>query len=203
MAQSQIVTLTNPGGVDAGPYNVYAISGTGAATLIGYLVNRSALLIGQLFTNVPDNTVKIRIQSANSLCTNFVDISITLTTSTTTTTTTIAYYSFSLYEGFDCTEACSYKTPITYYSTASTLGNGHVLLNTASTGDPVTDGYYSDGTKCYTVTGGAGLITTTSSCTAPTTTTTTSTTTTTTTIAANAMVLCYDTVEYYAHSCGL
>lgn len=200
MPQSQIVTLTNAGGTDTGPFNVYAINGSSVITLIGSNVSKAGLLAGQLFTNVPDDTVTIRVQSNNIYCTNLVDIGVSLTTtttSTTTSTTTQAFYTFSLGTDSDCGKACV-AGQSSYFSTSPTLGNGHKILNTANTGDPAADGYYSNGTKCYRITGGAGTITSTANCAGPTTTTTTttSTTTTTTTQPLNAMFLYKGATEY-------
>lgn len=68
---------------------------------------------------------------------------------------------------------------IYYYSNCSSLTTGCFLYDDSGLTTPVSNGYYSDGTNCFTVTGGNGEITSISACT----TTTTSTTTTTTTVA--------------------
>ncbi len=88
MAQTQIITLTNPGGPDAGPYNIIAINGSSAITNIAFNVSRATLTAGYTASNIPDDTVIIRVQSNNANCTNFVDIAVSLTTTTSTTTTT-------------------------------------------------------------------------------------------------------------------
>ncbi len=180
---------------------MYAINGSSVLTLIGSNISKANLLAGQLFTNVPDNTVTIRVQSNNIYCTNLVNIAVSLTTtttSTTTTTTTQAFYTFSLaYDLDSCEKACP-AGQSSYFSTSPTLGNTHKILNTANIADPAVAGYYSNGTKCYTVTGVTGTITSTANCAGPTTTTTTttSTTTTTTTRPLNAMFLYKGTTEY-------
>lgn len=53
---------------------------------------------------------------------------------------------------------------IFYNSNCSTLGIGCYLYNGPGLTNPVSDGYYSDGSNCYTVTGGNGYISDTSVC---------------------------------------
>lgn len=54
---------------------------------------------------------------------------------------------------------------LNYNSNCSTLSVGCYLYNGPNLTNPVSDGYYSDGTDCYTVTGGSGYISSISSCT--------------------------------------
>jgi hypothetical protein len=86
-------------------------------------------------------------------------------TTTPTPTQTIGYYSYVL--GYDATlasTACSNFTssPITVYGpVASGIGPnvGETLYTNTSLSTTVSNGYYSNGTAWYQVTGGAGLIT--------------------------------------------
>lgn len=53
---------------------------------------------------------------------------------------------------------------IFYNSNCSTLSTGCFLYNGPGLTNPVADGYYSDGSNCYTVTGGNGYISNASIC---------------------------------------
>lgn len=53
----------------------------------------------------------------------------------------------------------------TYYSNCSTLSTSGCFLYTDSNLTPASDGYYSNGTNCFTVSGGSGQITQVGSCT--------------------------------------
>ena len=81
------------------------------------------------------------------------------TTSTTTTTTTVPVYPFSLYySATDCNGACYSGTPITVYSTCSSLTSGCYLYIDSGLTTEVSTGYFSDGgTNCYTYTSGSPL----------------------------------------------
>jgi hypothetical protein len=54
---------------------------------------------------------------------------------------------------------------IYYNSNCSTLSAGCYLYNGPGLTNPVSNGYYSDGTNCFTVTGGAGYVSSMDSCT--------------------------------------
>ena len=78
-------------------------------------------------------------------------------TTTTTTTTTSLPYSYSLqYDVVNPSTACSYLTPITYYSTSPSL-NGAFLFDDIGGSTEASNGYYSDGTDLYYYTQGVGL----------------------------------------------
>jgi hypothetical protein len=86
MAQTVLITLTTAG-MDTGPFNLYTnIDGY----TIPFEVNVSKLSLEGGFVSflVPDTASIIRVQSVNSLCTNYVNIPLTLTTTTTTSTST-------------------------------------------------------------------------------------------------------------------
>jgi len=87
-------------------------------------------------------------------------------TPTTTPTATRGYYEYTLGSGATSVDACSGYTssPNTVYgSVAGGIGPnvGETLYQTAGNppADPVADGYYSNGTAWYLVSGGSGLIT--------------------------------------------
>jgi len=56
--------------------------------------------------------------------------------------------------------------PTYYNSNCTTLSAGCYLYNGPGLTNPVSNGYYSDGTNCFTVTGGAGYISSMDSCSA-------------------------------------
>lgn len=86
-------------------------------------------------------------------------------TTTTSTTTGIPSYSFELlYDDINCSNACAGLIPSTYYSADSVLGDFSVLYTDSGLTTPAIDGYYSNGSDCFTITDGAGTIDSTSSC---------------------------------------
>ena len=87
-------------------------------------------------------------------------------TQTPTPTPTFAYYTYSLGTGATSNDACTNfsSSPVTIYGTvAGGIGPnvGEYLYETAGIPltDAVPDGYYSNGTAWFIVSGGAGLIT--------------------------------------------
>lgn len=82
------ITITlSAAGVDTGPFSLFSdIDGFTTAFETG--VSRTALLAGYTTSLAPVGTTIVRVQS-NSLCTNFIDITLDLPTTTTTTTTTV------------------------------------------------------------------------------------------------------------------
>lgn len=53
---------------------------------------------------------------------------------------------------------------LNYYSNCTTLGIGCYLYTDSACTTPVSNGYYSDGTTCWQVTGGSGYISDESAC---------------------------------------
>jgi peroxiredoxin len=90
----------------------------------------------------------------------------TSSSSTTTSTTTgIPSYSFELlYSDMDCSTACSTLVPNTYYSADTVLGEFSVVCADPALTIPAIDGYYSNGSDCFTITDGIGTIDSVSSC---------------------------------------
>jgi hypothetical protein len=81
-------------------------------------------------------------------------------TSTPTPTPTIGYYTYSFgYDVSSSVTACS-ATPSNYYlsPTLNPLDLGDYIYTDTSLTTPAPNGYYSDGTGWYLVTGGAGVI---------------------------------------------
>ena len=102
----------------------------------------------------------------------------TTTAAPTTTTTTIPF--FILTVGDDAssgTTACENfsTTPFIVYSSSPGLTNGVILYANSSLTIPVSDGYYSNGTNYWLISGGNGTLTLGTSCSAPPTTTSTTT----------------------------
>lgn len=84
MAQSVLITLTTVGS-DSGPYNLYS-NIDGFATPFETGVAKIALEAGYVSVLVPDGITTIRVQSDNSICTNYVDLTLITTTTTSTST---------------------------------------------------------------------------------------------------------------------
>jgi len=90
MAQTLYIQLSNLGG-NTGPFDLYSVDINGIETLVQSNVSKSQLLSGLLLTNIPDNAVKIKVQSVSALCSSYNYINIpypTTTTSTVSPTTT-------------------------------------------------------------------------------------------------------------------
>jgi hypothetical protein len=99
----------------------------------------------------------------------------TTTTSTTTTTTTLAPAMYTLTaENATGLGACAATVNVTYYMThGATLQVGNALYQNSNLSTPAINGYYSDGTNYYLVSGGSGVIASGGTCASLTTTTTT------------------------------
>lgn len=84
---------------------------------------------------------------------------------TTTTTTVILSYSFELlYSDTDCSTACLILVPNTYYSADTVLGAASVLYTDPALTTPAINGFYSNGSDCFTITDSIGTIDSVSSC---------------------------------------
>lgn len=86
MAQTVLITLTTAG-LDTGPFNLYSDADS-YVTPFETGVSKAALVSGYTSTVVPDAATIIRVDSTG-VCTNFIDLSITVVPPTTTTTTTL------------------------------------------------------------------------------------------------------------------
>jgi len=75
------ITLTSAG-ADSGPFNLFSnVGGFTSAFATG--VSKAALLAGYSVI-APAGTTTVRIMS-NGVCTNFIDVTVSVTTTTTTT----------------------------------------------------------------------------------------------------------------------
>ncbi len=72
-------------GTDSGPFDLYS-NLDGYTSAFESSVARIDLIAGYASALVPDYTTTIRVKSNGILCTNYVDIDVTLITTTTTTT---------------------------------------------------------------------------------------------------------------------
>jgi hypothetical protein len=81
-----LITLTIPLGGDVNNFSLFSNIG-GYATTFETNVSAAALAAGYLSSLVPNGTTTIRVRSTG-LCTNFVDVPVTLLPTPTTTTTT-------------------------------------------------------------------------------------------------------------------
>jgi len=80
-----IITLTTAG-ADTGPFDLFSdADGYTSAFALG--VTKEQLEAGYPTDLVPDGTTIIRVQSVNSLCNNYIDLSTGITTTTTSTNT--------------------------------------------------------------------------------------------------------------------
>jgi hypothetical protein len=140
MAQTVLITLT-VAGTDTGPFDLYSnVDGYLSAFEAG--VSKASLLAGYTSVLVPDAATTIRVKSTSALCTNYVDLPISLTTttttstsstSTTTTTTTIppdpgtANLTFTSYQSGNFFFDLSAAIPSTAVNITSATVNGSDL----------------------------------------------------------------------------
>lgn len=82
-------------------------------------------------------------------------------TPTTTPTATFSYYTYNLGSGSTPNEACLGSTNLVYGTVAGGVGPNvdESLYQNTGLSIPVADGFYSNGTAYFVVSGGAGLIT--------------------------------------------
>jgi len=85
MAQTVLITLTTAGS-DTGPFSLYS-DVDAYVTPFETGISKAALISGYLSILVPDFTSIVRVKSANLLCTNYADLTVTNNTTTTTSTT--------------------------------------------------------------------------------------------------------------------
>jgi len=78
------ITLTTAG-ADTGPFNIYSdVDGYVSAFETG--VSKASLLAGYTSSLAPNGTTIVRVMSASALCTNYIDLTLSMCTTTTTTT---------------------------------------------------------------------------------------------------------------------
>ena len=118
----------------------------------------------QTLTPTPTNTETPTQTPTNSQTPTVTTTETPTTTPTTTPTATFGYYTYSLGTGGTVNDACTdfISAPNTIYGTVAG-GPGpnageFLYFNTALT-IPVADGYYSNGTAAFLVSGGAGEVT--------------------------------------------
>jgi hypothetical protein len=104
MAQTVLITLTTAG-ADTGPFDLFSDADS-YVTPFENNVLKSALVSGYTSSSVPDLATIIRVKS-DSVCTNYIDLSIITTTTTTTTSAPRYPFSGSGYSNVDENGACS------------------------------------------------------------------------------------------------
>lgn len=143
-----LITLTTAG-TNTGPFDLYS-DVDGYLVPFETLVPKASLVSGYVSTLVPNGTTIVRVKS-NSVCTNFIDITISLVTTTTTTSsstsTTTTSSSTTIFSGteyrlfgyaVDTADACgqtgSYTDlgGLTVYAASSTLVGVTLFYNNNS-----------------------------------------------------------------------
>lgn len=160
-----LITLTTAG-VDTGPFNLYS-NVDSYTTAFETNISRGILVAGYTSTIVPPGTSAIRVKSMG-VCTNYVDITVTVPSTTTTTTTasgTTTSTTTAAPVGTTTTTTTAEPVPTT---TTTTTYVGPATTTTTST-TPI-----PPATTTTTTTGGGGGTTTTTSTSSTTSTTTTS-----------------------------
>jgi len=168
-----LITLTSAG-TDTGPFNLYS-NVDNYTTAFETDISKGILVAGYTSTIVPPGTSAIRVKSIG-ICTNYVDITLTVPSTTTTTTTRAATTT---------TTTTAVGSPTTTTTTTAPVGP-----TTTTTTTP----YVGPATTTTTTTAPVALTTTTTTTTVyvgpATTTTTTTIAATTTTTTTNVFVSC-------------
>lgn len=137
MALTVLITITSAG-ADTGPFNLYS-NVDGYTVPFESSVSKIALEAGYASSLVPDGTSTIRIQSNNSLCNNYVNVSISTTTTTTTepvvtttTTTSEGVQQFIVRYGTTTEIVCSGGLDPVYTGGGETISPGATIYTDAS-----------------------------------------------------------------------
>jgi hypothetical protein len=104
MAQTVLITLTTAG-ADTGPFDLFSDADS-YVTPFETGIAKVALTSGYTSSLVPDLATIIRVQS-DSVCTNYIDLSIVVTTTTTTTAAPVYPFTGSGYSTISENDACS------------------------------------------------------------------------------------------------
>jgi hypothetical protein len=104
MAQTVLITLTTAG-ADTGPFDLFSDADSYVAPFETG-VAKIDLTSGYTSVLVPDLATIVRVQS-DSVCTNYIDLSIVVTTTTTTTSAPRYEFTGSGYSDVDENGACS------------------------------------------------------------------------------------------------
>jgi hypothetical protein len=80
-----VYIILTTAGADTGPFNIYSdVDGYVSAFETG--VSKASLLAGYTSSLAPNGTTIVRVMSASALCTNYIDLTLSMCTTTTTTT---------------------------------------------------------------------------------------------------------------------
>jgi hypothetical protein len=197
MPKTVLITLTTAG-PDTGPFDLYCVDNSG--NVIGppfeNNVSKAALVAGYVSILVPDSCERIRVQSDNNLCTNFIDLTLPITTTTTSTTSTTTSTTSTT-----STTTLNLTTSTSSTTTSTTTQQPSTTTST-TTQQPTT-------TSSTTTTTTQQPTTTSSTTTSSTTSTSTSSTTTTTTTLNPSACFCWTvtnisnvTIDYSYIPCG-
>lgn len=162
-----LITLTTAG-VDTGPFNLYS-NVDSYTTAFETNISRGILVAGYTSTIVPPGTSAIRVKSMG-VCTNYVDITVTVPSTTTTTTTASGTTTSTTTAAPVITTTTTTAAPVPTTTTTTTYVGPATTTTTSTTPIP-------PATTTTTTTGGGGGTTTTTTTAAGTTSTTSTTTT--------------------------
>jgi len=162
-----LITLTSAG-TDTGPFNLYS-NVDNYTTAFETDISKGILVAGYTSTIVPPGTSAIRVKSIG-ICTNYVDITLTVPSTTTTTTTRAATTTTTTTAVGSPTTTTTTTAPVGPTTTTTTTPYVGPATTTTTTTAPVA---LTTTTTTTTVYVGAATTTTTTTIAATTTTTTT------------------------------
>ena len=159
-----LITLTTAG-ADTGPFNLYS-NVDNYTTAFETNISKGILVAGYTSTIVPSGTTAIRVRSIG-ICTNYVDIILTVPATTTTTTTRVSTTTTTTAAPVITTTTTT-AVPVPTTTTTTTYVGPATTTTTSTTETP-------PATTTTTTTGGGGGTTTTTTTAAVVTTSTTTT----------------------------
>jgi len=170
-----LITLTSAG-TDTGPFNLYS-NVDNYTTAFETNISKGILVAGYTSTIVPPGTSAIRVKSMG-ICTNYVDITLTVPATTTTTTTVAATTTTTTTLAGTTTTTTTAAPGTTTTTTTSVPVPTTTTTTTPYVGPPTTTTTSTTSTSTSTTSTSTTSTSTTSTTTSTTSTSTTSTTTT-------------------------
>jgi hypothetical protein len=131
MAKSALITLTTAG-ADTGPFNLLSDVNS-YVTPFETNIAKSSLVAGYTTNLVPDAATIIRLQSTNSFCTNYINLTYPTTTTTTTTSTTSTTTTAAPTTTTSTTTTTTTEEPTTTTSTTTTTTTEEPTTTTSTT----------------------------------------------------------------------
>jgi len=150
-----LITLTTAG-ADTGPFNLYS-NVDNYTTAFETNISKGILVAGYTSTIVPPGTTAVRVWSGG-ICTNYVDIILTVPATTTTTTTAASTTTTTTAAPVGTTTTTTTAAPVGTTTTTTTSGGGGTTTTTTTALSTTTTTTTSGGTTSTTSTTTTALV---------------------------------------------